>query len=108
MVLGGLIYVPGGRLASGEMTNVLEVYNPYQDTWSRKAPLPEAVSGYALVAFEGGLYLFGGWDGNKALADVYAYDPGLDQWEARADLPRPKHSLGQQWLTGENTRHGRV
>ncbi|HNB53184.1 MAG TPA: LuxR C-terminal-related transcriptional regulator, partial [Anaerolineales bacterium] len=33
VVAGGEIYVPGGRLASGQPTNILEIYNPRQDNW---------------------------------------------------------------------------
>lgn len=79
-LIGEKIYVPGGRLASGEPTEILEIYDPRQDTWSQGAPLPKAISAYALTDFEGKLYLFGGWDGEKALADVYVYDPGEDAW----------------------------
>jgi len=93
-VIGGKINVPGGRQASGEVTNVLEVYDPRQDVWTQSAPLPTALSGYALVAFEGRLYLFGGWDGEKYLASVYEYDPGQDTWDAGLAMPTPRGYLG--------------
>ena len=32
-LLDGKIFVPGGRLTSGELTNALEVYDPQSDTW---------------------------------------------------------------------------
>ncbi len=94
VVLGGLIYVPGGRLESGAETDVLEVFDPEGNTWVSKAPLPVAVSGYALAVFEGKLYLFGGWDGKEALAEVYVYSPETDLWEARTPMPGPKAYAG--------------
>jgi DNA-binding CsgD family transcriptional regulator/N-acetylneuraminic acid mutarotase len=94
VVLGGLIYVPGGRLASGGATAVMEVYNPHNDTWESKASLPVAVSGYALAAFEGKLYLFGGWDGTQALSEVLVYDPEVDRWETRSPMPGPRAFAG--------------
>jgi DNA-binding CsgD family transcriptional regulator len=100
-VLGGLIYVPGGRLASGEATNILEVYDPHSDAWEMKAPLPAAVSGYALASFEGKLYLFGGWDGKKALSEVYVYDPEADRWENRSPLPGPRAFAGAAVASGK-------
>ena len=46
-VVGGKIYIPGGRLDSGTMTDVLEIYDPLQDDWMRGANLPGPVSAYA-------------------------------------------------------------
>ncbi len=90
VVLGERIYVPGGRLANGSMSNTVEVYDPRNDRWERAAPLPAALSGYALAAFEGRLYLFGGWDGSQYLDSVWMYDPQEDRWSSRQPLPEGK------------------
>lgn len=87
VLLGEKIYIPGGRAPDGQAVNVLDIYDPRQDRWEQGAPLPAALYGYALAALEGRLYLFGGWDGSRALATVYRYDPAQDQWQARSDLP---------------------
>ena len=87
VLMGEKIYVPGGRLASGKPTTVLEVYDPRHDQWETKAPLPVAISGYALASLEGRLYLFGGWDGSSYLNTVYAYDPVQDAWTPRTPMP---------------------
>jgi len=84
------IYVPGGLDASGKPTAVLEVYDPRLDSWEALAPLPRALSGYALAGLEGRLYLFGGWDGEKFSSDVYVYDPDNNQWETRQPLPEAR------------------
>jgi len=86
-VIGGQIYVPGGRLASGQPTDRLASYNPREDHWDTKARLPQPLSAYALVTFEGKLYVFGGWNGQAYIADVYGYDPDQDTWEARTPMP---------------------
>ena len=99
-VIGGEIFVPGGRLASGEPSPALEVYDISQNTWSQRAPLPVAVSGYALAAYEGRLYLFGGWDGQKALDSVYEYDPSLDQWTERSPMPSGRAFAGAAIASG--------
>jgi len=93
-VIGGLIYVPGGQLVSGELTNILEVYDPRQDIWEERAALPIPLSAYALVAFEGRLYIFGGWDGQKFVNTVYAYDPGQDRWEILSAMPTARGFAG--------------
>lgn len=93
-VIGGLLYVPGGRLASGNPSDRLEVYDPREDQWETAASLPVALSAYALAAFEGKLYLFGGWDGEDYRRDVYEYDPDNDVWSARTPMPSARAYAG--------------
>jgi DNA-binding CsgD family transcriptional regulator len=93
-VIGGRVYVPGGQLESGSASDVLEVYDPRQDAWETGPNVPQAVSGYALVAFEGHLYLFGGWDGQTYLDSVYRYDPGGQEWRTLPPLPAARAYSG--------------
>ncbi len=99
-VIGGLIYVPGGRLPDGTVTNTLAVYDPRKDVWHRGAPLPTGLSAYALAVYEGKLYVFGGWDGQKYVASVYKYDPDADHWEARSPLPTARGFAGAAVVGG--------
>lgn len=87
VLLGEKIYVPGGKLADGKVTNHLEVFDPRKGTWESKAELPLAVSGYALAAYEGQMYLFGGWDGEQVVDQAWRYDPFNDVWLAASNLP---------------------
>jgi DNA-binding CsgD family transcriptional regulator/N-acetylneuraminic acid mutarotase len=100
-VIGGLIYVPGGRELSGNLSAALEVYDPRQDTWEERAALPLPLSGYALVAYEGRLYLFGGWDGQKYLDTVFTYDPGQDRWEELTAMPTARAFAGAVIASGK-------
>jgi DNA-binding CsgD family transcriptional regulator len=93
-VIGGKIYIPGGRLASGSMTNAFESFDPRRGIWERCTPLPVAVSGYALVTFEGRLYLFGGWDGQHYLNTVYIYRPESESWSAGKSMPTARGFAG--------------
>jgi len=52
VLIGEKIYVPGGRLASGKPTDVLEIYNPREDVWGMGASLPKPVSAYAIADFD--------------------------------------------------------
>jgi len=88
-VLGGHIYIPGGRDAQGQPLPTTEVYLVERDQWASAAALPRPLSGYALTSFEGKLYLFGGWDGLQYRAEILRYDPGLDRWEEIGRLPFP-------------------
>lgn len=86
VVIGNKIYVPGGRLQSGESTDAFEAYDPQRDKWIALKPLPQKRSGYALAAFEGKLYLFGGWDGVAYHAEVWQYNTNSNSWSERTPM----------------------
>jgi hypothetical protein len=94
-VLFGEIYVPGGRLATGEPTDIVEAYSPTNNAWRPVADLPQPIAGGLALTDNSFLYLFGGWDGEKALADSYFYDPANGRW-------RPIAPMGQAraWAAG--------
>ncbi|MGC6857162.1 Kelch repeat-containing protein [Pseudomonas aeruginosa] len=104
-VIGGKIYVVGGRQAfkqpDGSLRQVnvatLEVYDPGSNRWQSKAPMPQAQGGLAAAAHDGRLYVFGGeqWvPEQKVLAESWVYDPSSDSWSALPPLPTPRHGLG--------------
>lgn len=100
-LIGGEIYVPGGRTPFGSPTAIAEAYNPETDTWEARAPLPVALSAYALAALEGKLYLFGGWDGSAYLDSVYEYDPAQDVWTAKTPMPTARGFAGAAVADGK-------
>jgi hypothetical protein len=51
--------------------------------------LPIALSAYAISAYEGKLYLFGGWDGEQFVDRVYEFDPSTESWDSRQERPVP-------------------
>jgi len=94
VLIGEKIYVPGGKLVDGGVTDILEIYDPRADTWQAGARLPQALSAYAMADFEGRLYLFGGWDGEQALDTVYIYDPDADTWDEGTAMPTARWGAG--------------
>jgi DNA-binding CsgD family transcriptional regulator len=93
-VIGGRIIVPGGVGSSGKPLDILEIYDTMTDQWQTGTPIPEAVSAYALAVLDGKVYLFGGWDGEKALNKVYMYDPDTDHWQLKTSMPTARASAG--------------
>ena len=93
-VIGGKIFIPGGILADGDISDNLEIYNPTDDSWQSGKPLPVPLSGYALASYEGNLYVFGGWDGKQAVSSVYVYNPDLDLWRERTPMPTARAYAG--------------
>jgi len=100
-VIGGRIYIPGGRLSNGDVINLLEIYDPHLDRWTRGRSMPKSLSAYAIASFEGKIYIFGGWDGKKVFNDVYEYDPDLDQWHKRTDMPTARAYAGATVSVGK-------
>ncbi len=101
VVLGGKIYVPGGKLAADKATSVLEIYDPRQDTWEVGPPMPMGLSAYAIVAFEGKIYLFGGWDGKRYQDSVLMFDPDTSVWQEKSHLPSPRGYAGATAVGGK-------
>ena len=89
-VIGGKIYIPGGKTTSGSTSNGLQVYDTRTKTWEEKASVPVRVSGYALAVYEGKIFIFGGWDGINYLSTVYSYDPDMDRWSQETKMPTPR------------------
>lgn len=100
VAIGGKIYVPGGRTATGQVTNALDIYAPIDDTWEQGADLPSGLSAYAMVSHEGYLYLFGGWDGRQAVDTVFQYDPNSDSWLTLSPMPTARAYPGVSIVEG--------
>ena len=89
-VAGDWIYVPGGFDALDQAITTVEAYAPEVDAWTEVAPLPRPVFAYAIVAVQGRLCVFGGWDGTRYLDSVLIYDPGTDTWSAGTPMPQAR------------------
>ena len=93
--LDGKIYVIGGIERTGEISDVLRIYDVGQDAWSTGHPLPVPVW-RAFAAAEGGkIYLFGGYRSTQGFPfnptnRVFEYDPAADQWTEKAPMARAR------------------
>lgn len=111
-LLGEKIYVPGGITGKNTATAKLEIYDPRTDSWEAGPAMPAALGGYALVPYEGKLFLFGGWDGKDYSSTVYVYDPEEAAWAERAQMEQPRAFgtaavLGSKiYLTGGKNARG--
>jgi len=94
VVIGGKIYVPGGKLPSGDVIDVLEIYDSRIDEWTQGAVIPISLSAYGMTSHEGKAYLFGGWDGEKFQDKVFEYDPQLDTWRELTTMGTPRGYMG--------------
>lgn len=89
VVLGGKLYIPGGRLSEDptDITDRFERYDLRAEQWDTLPELPEPRSGYALATLDGKIYVIGGWDGTRYRNDVFEYDPERGSWLPRTEMP---------------------
>ena len=99
--LYGELYVPGGRLADGQPTAVVEAYSPSQDAWRPIASLPQALAGGLALSDDAFLYVFGGWDGDQYLDTAFKYDPSANRWRPLPPLPEAAAFSTGAALTGK-------
>jgi N-acetylneuraminic acid mutarotase len=102
-VVNGKIYVIGGRTGHGFIlsatnTDVVEEYNPVNDSWSvPKERMPTARSGGASGSDGRRIYVAGGEVTTKdlvgAFKSVEAYDPVTNSWLTLPSMPMPRHGI---------------
>ena len=92
------IYLIGGKKYSSiapyyNETNINEVYDPANDSWSTKTPIPTPVQGYASAVANNKIYVMGGSLESKTLENTLmtsanqVYDPQAGNWSLAAKLP---------------------
>lgn len=63
--------------------------------------MPTARGGIAAVALGGQLFVFGGEESARTLAQTEAYDPATDGWTTLASMPTARHGLGAAAIGGK-------
>lgn len=97
-VIGGTLYVAGGRLGTvGTIAGDVFAYTP-GGGWVARAAMPTPRGGAACGVIADRLIVVGG-EGNPAapsgvFPDVEAFAPATDAWEALAPMPVPRHGMG--------------
>ncbi|MEM9386763.1 MAG: kelch repeat-containing protein [Pseudomonadota bacterium] len=102
-VIGGRLYVVGGRVVDDGNRASNEVFNPTTGAWKTLSPMPTAQGGIAAAALGGRLYVFGGEyfdDGGGVHRESWVYDPAADRWAPIPPMPVARHGLGAVTLKG--------
>ncbi|HEY7163111.1 MAG TPA: kelch repeat-containing protein [Candidatus Binatia bacterium] len=102
------VHVFGGRFGGGfqsERTDVVEVYDPKTNGWSKRAPLLKPRGGVNGIFANGCFHLFGG-EGNPnhpyhVFPDHDYYNPVTDTWYSLAPMPIAVHGVtGLAFING--------
>lgn len=110
-VLGGRLFVAGGRTVDGGGTGRLDRYDPAEDRWDTLAPIPASPAtgkqvggGLAMAEAGGRLVAFGGeWfdrPGGGVFVETWIYEPTRDAWAAGPAMRTPRHGLAAASVDG--------
>ena len=96
---GGKVYLLGGLQKKDEPyldtdSNKNEMYDPANNTWAEKAPLPSPRSSAAVTVFENKIYVISGLFKREHTKTVFLYDPATDTWQTRAPMPEARFMSG--------------
>ncbi|MDC8830575.1 Kelch repeat-containing protein [Alteromonas gilva] len=86
------IYVFGGETAGKKLRNALlyvpwvSVFDTNTQTWAALPDMPVALSTRA-AAYNGDIYITGGFDGRRQYRDFYKFDLSSMNWSAMPDMP---------------------
>ncbi|HYQ40947.1 MAG TPA: kelch repeat-containing protein [Polyangiaceae bacterium] len=98
------IYVAGYYINGGMSTATTDAYayDPKGDAWSKIASLPSGTQRAAsCVAVDAGLmYVIGGADGGKSVANAARYDPSSNRWEELPVLPERREHCSAGIIKG--------
>jgi N-acetylneuraminic acid mutarotase len=92
-VVGGKMYVIGGNARNeeglGSCTNANEEYDPVNDKWTARAPMPTARCHVAVVAVNGLIYVIGGTNTSSSITYqlVEIYNPATNSWTSGPPMP---------------------
>ena len=98
-VCDGKIFLIGGLEKKGGPyydtdSNKNEMYDPLNNTWTERAPLPSPRQTAAVIAFENRIYVISGKSKYEDRNDVFVYDPKTDTWQTKAPMPETRFISG--------------
>jgi N-acetylneuraminic acid mutarotase len=96
------IYVIGGFDELGQVTDIVEVYNIANNTWSKTAAvLPEPLHHTAAASYNGKIYVVGGYTAPWSPSNkLFIYDPVQNSWQEGRPMPTARGALNVNFVNG--------
>nr|CAB3259490.1 CBL-interacting protein kinase 33-like [Phallusia mammillata] len=98
--LGEYVYVSGGWNEMKICLSSIECYKLADDEWTIVGNMKTAREGHSLVACNGKLYIFGGYDGSNRLQSAECFDPTTCQSTYLSDMPCINSHHAASYLNG--------
>ena len=102
-VVDDKIYVLGGAdYSKNVQIDKMEVYDTKNDVWiTSSKPMPQAIDHGAAVAYDGKIYVPGGFTKGKVPTDkLFIYDLKKNEWNEGKPLLSPRGALAAQFING--------
>jgi hypothetical protein len=96
-LVDGKLFLFGGFTDDLGASNQLDVYDPVNDSWTRKKDMPARLTHLNAVVDGGTVWLAGGFKGKHpgpATDEVWKYDIASDAWSPGPPLPEPRGGGG--------------
>lgn len=95
-VMGGVDYSKNGQVGK------VEIYDTTKNEWTSDAkPMPIPIDHGAAVAYNGKIYVAGGYIKGKVPTDkLFIYDTIKDEWTEGKPLSSPRGAMGAQFVKG--------
>lgn len=99
------IYVVGGVAGKEfEPTDIMEVYDPKEDSWISSSPLLLPLHHPGSASHDGKLYVLGGWpkkDEKNPTNKLFIYDVMTSKWKEAAPMPTARAALTAAFIDGK-------
>jgi hypothetical protein len=109
-VVGGDIYILGGKGPGKSFTATIYRYSVDTDAWSTLAPMPEAKASHGICAVQGLIYVLGGRSSkNRVTFAVHRFDPVANTWSIVAPMLAASSSFASfviKWIHPRRRRMG--
>jgi hypothetical protein len=100
-ILRNDVYVIGGFDESGQVTDIVEVYNIANNTWSKASPLPEPLHHTAAASYNDKIYVVGGYTAPwSPINKLFIYDPVQNKWQEGKPMPTARGALNVNFVNG--------
>ncbi len=100
-LIGQDAYVAGGWNSDSGRSSCLSSCERFRSgEWTAITSMNEKRCGLAMVAIDGKLLMFGGYNGSNYLSSVECYDVERDRWEIVSQMPTACMALATAQLNG--------
>jgi len=106
-IVDGKVYVIGGfvmrdNVAIPGKSDIVEVYDIKNKTWSAAASLPQKMDHVGAAEYDGKLYVIGGSFGseNNRSNKLYVFDPVSNKWTQGKPMPTARSALTAAFIDG--------
>jgi len=103
VALNDKIYVVGGHDTRYKALDVVEIFDPKTNSWSKASPMPKPIHHPGIATDGMSLYVVGGGESGwrKALNTLFIYNPETDTWSRGKDMPTARVALAAEFVNGK-------